>query len=472
MEHRGRVLVVEDDPYWQSLIRETLEAEYQVVVAATYDEARRVLERVRNQQERVDLVTVDMGLPSQLQSEDATVEAGQRIVNYLSRSHPHIPCIVVTGLPDISTTQVRDLFKRYNVFDFIAKSQFDLGEFLDIVGRAVDRTRRTESQDDQRCIGRYEIVRELGQGAMGIVYQALDPNIQRTVALKALRPDLTRDPEFRQRFRREARSAGRLAHPGIVTVFDAGEQDDVSFLVMEYLEGQTLEQLIAEGGALEPARARGIAAQVCDALDYAHNAQVIHRDVKPSNIILLPSDRVKLTDFGIARIVAEPRMTRTGIVGTLDYMSPEQAMGKDVDHRADIYATGVVLFEMLVGHPPFRADNPSATILKLVSEPMPSARALRPSISAETEAVILKATAKAPSQRYQTAAKMCEAIQALPAKALPQHVSGESCQPGNSDEIPRFPSTSLRAGPSTPSTSLGTGSVRAGARIDGKTGDG
>lgn len=419
MEYKGKVLVVEDDPFWQDLIRETLEEEYHVVVATTYDEAKLVLEKVKKRQERIDLVTVDMQLlPDQSQGESVKVEAGQRIVNYLSRFDPHIPCIVVTGLPDISTTLVRDLFKRYNVFDFIAKAQFDLGEFLDIVGRAIDHFRSSGSQadvpspvqDGKRRVGRYEIVKELGQGAMGIVYQALDPNIQRTVALKVLRPDLTSDPEFKQRFQREARSAGGLNHPGIVTIFDAATQGDTSFLVMEYLEGQTLEQLIKASGSLSADRVRNVAVQICDALDFAHTARVIHRDIKPSNIILLPGDQVKLTDFGIAKVMAEPRLTRSGIIGTLDYMSPEQAKGEDVDHRADIYALGVVMFEMLAGSPPFQADNPGTTLLKLLSEPTPSLCALNPSVPDEMEAVILKATAKDRTQRYQTAGEMGQAL--------------------------------------------------------------
>ncbi|MEA3340993.1 MAG: protein kinase, partial [Chloroflexota bacterium] len=282
------------------------------------------------------------------------------------------------------------------------------------VERAAEQGRAQEDdQSGKRRIGRYEIVRELGQGAMGIVYQALDPNIQRAVALKVLRPDLSSDPEFRQRFQREARSAGKLAHPGIVTIFDAAEQGDVSFLVMEYLEGQTLAQLIAADGALSPAIACDIAGQICDALDYAHAAQIVHRDIKPSNIILLPGDRIKLTDFGIARIMTEPRMTRTGIIGTLDYMSPEQARGEDVDHRTDIYSLGIVLFEMVTGQPPFQADSPSATLLKLVSEPMPSSRTLSPAVSAEMESVISKAADKDPSRRYQTAVEMRHALQAL-----------------------------------------------------------
>ena len=416
MKYKGKILVVEDELYWQDIIRETLEAEYQVLVAATYDEARGILEKVENQQEHIDLVTVDMGLPGQLQSEGASVEAGQRIVDYLRRSHPRLPCIVVTGLDDISNTQVRNLFKRYNVFDFIAKRQFDLKEFLDTVNRATEQGQaQDEDQDRKRRIGRYEIIKELGQGAMGIVYQALDPNIQRAVALKVLRPGLSSDQEFRQRFQREARSAGKLAHPGIVTIFDASEQGDTSFLVMEYLKGQTLAQLIAAGGALSPAVACDIAVQICDALDYAHAAQIVHRDIKPSNIILLPGDLVKLTDFGIARIMSEPRMTRTGIIGTLDYMSPEQARGEDADHRTDIYSLGIVLFEMVTGRPPFQADSPSATLLKLISEPMPSPRALTPAVSAEIETVIFRATDKDPARRYQTAAEMRHALQALQA---------------------------------------------------------
>jgi len=407
------ILVVEDDPFWQNLIQETLAGDYQVRVVATYDEAKQVLEEAKRQEERIDLVTVDMGLPSLLDSEGATIKAGQRVVNYLSRHHPDVPCIVVTGLPDISTTQVRDLFKRYNVFDFITKHNFDLGEFLDIVERAIEHAGDEEPHGTNR-IGRYEIVKELGRGAMGIVYQALDPNIQRTVALKVLRPDLTSDPEFKQRFRREARSAGRLIHPGIVTVFDAAEHGNISFLVMEYLEGQTLDQLIKETGALPPARVCDIAVQICDALDYAHDAQIIHRDIKPSNIFSLPGDRVKLADFSIARMLAEPRLTRTGIVGTLDYMSPEQAMDRDIDHRTDIYALGVVMFEALTGQLPFQTDNPGATLLKIISEPMPSPRDLDPSVPVGMAAVILKATAKDPARRYQSAAEMRQALQSIP----------------------------------------------------------
>ena len=408
MEYKSRILVVEDDEFWQDLIRETLETEYRVLVAATYDEAKLVLEKVKNQQERVDAVTVDMGLPSELQSAGATIEAGQRIVNYMSRFHPHVPCIVVTGLPDISTTQVRNLFKRYNVFDFIAKAEFDLGEFLDTVKRAIG-----QNQPQKQHIGRYEIFAELGQGAMGIVYQALDPNIERIVALKVLRPDLTSDTEFRQRFRREVRSVGMLNHPGIVTIFDAAEHGTDVFLVMEYLDGQTLEELIKTGSFLSLARVCDIAVQICDALEYAHQTQVIHRDIKPSNIILLPDGQVKLTDFGIARVMAEPRLTRTGIVGTLDYMSPEQAQDHDVDRRADIYALGVVLFEMLTGHPPFQADHPGAILLKIVTAPMPSPHDLNPAVPEEMDAIVLKATAKDCSQRYQTAAEMRQALRNL-----------------------------------------------------------
>ncbi len=415
-----KVLVVEDDPFWQDLIRETLESEYHVLVAATYDEAKRVLEEVECQKEQIDLVTVDMGLPVQLQSDSASVEAGQRIVNYLRRFRPHIPCIVITGLPDISTTQVRDLFKRYHIFDFIAKSEFDLGEFVDIVERAIERqpisdesATRIMPWADRERIGRYKLIKELGQGAMGIVYKALDPNIQRTVALKILRPALTRDPEFRQRFQREVRSTGRLTHPGIVTIFDAAEQGKISFLVMEYLEGQTLTQLIEKEGALTLSRACSIALQICSALDYAHNAQIVHRDIKPSNIILLPQDRVKLTDFGIARMLAEPRLTRTGIVGTVDYMSPEQALDEEIDYRADIYALGVVLFEMLTGRTPFQAENPGAKLIKVISEPMPSPRDYNSSVSAEMESIVLKAAAKDRLRRYQSAAEMRQALQAL-----------------------------------------------------------
>ncbi|RMF28338.1 MAG: response regulator, partial [Chloroflexi bacterium] len=305
----GRVLVVEDEHHWQQVLRETLEDTCEVELASNYEEAKRALAQAQEEGRPFHLVTVDIGLPdleADTPGSEETpfpqVKAGQRVVHYLNLHHPQTLCIVVTGRPDISTMQVRDFFKRYNVFDFIAKDQFDLHEFREIVRKALLEAQEQERQGNGRCIGRYEILEELGRGAMGIVYKARDPNIDRIVALKVLHPSLSAYPELQQRFRREARSAGRLVHPNIVIVFDAAEDRGTSFLVMEYLDGPTLATVIEREGPLSVSRSIQIAVQICQALDYAHRQGVIHRDIKPSNVILLPGDRVKITDFGIAKL--------------------------------------------------------------------------------------------------------------------------------------------------------------------------
>ncbi|RMF37771.1 MAG: response regulator [Chloroflexi bacterium] len=416
----GRVLIVEDEDYWQQVLRETLEDTCEVELASSYEEARRALARAQEEGRPFHLVTVDIGLPD-LEGHPAEpgdssypqVKAGQRIVHYVNLHYPQLLCIVVTGRPDISTMQVRDFFKRYNVFDFITKDRFDLQEFREIVHKALMEARQQGQQAGGHRIGRYEILEELGRGAMGIVYKARDPNIDRIVALKVLHPTLSAYPELQQRFRREARSAGRLVHPNIVIVFDAAEDRGTSFLVMEYLDGPTLAAVIEREGPLSVPRSVQIAIQTCDALDYAHQQGVIHRDIKPSNIILLPGDQVKITDFGIAKLVEGPQLTRTGIVGTFNYMSPEQAMEKPVDHRADIYSLGIVLFEMLTGRVPFQADTPVAVALKHISEPLPLPRTLNPAIPPALEAILLKATAKDQEERYQTAGEMAAALRAL-----------------------------------------------------------
>ncbi len=418
--HWGRVLVVEDEHYWQQVLRETLEDTCEVELASSYEEAKRALTRAQDEGRPFHLVTVDIGLPDlggSVSDIEGTsypqVKAGQRIVHYVNLHYPQALCIVVTGRPDISTMQVRDFFKRYNVFDFITKDQFDLQEFREIVYKALMEAQRQEQRADGRYIGRYEILEELGRGAMGIVYKARDPNIDRIVALKVLHPALSAHPELQQRFRREARSAGRLVHPNIVIVFDAAEDRGTSFLVMEYLDGPTLATVIEREGPLSVQRSVQIAIQICDALDYAHQQGVIHRDIKPSNVILLPGDQVKITDFGIAKLVEGPQLTRTGIVGTFNYMSPEQAMEEPVDHRADIYSLGIVLFEMLTGQVPFQADTPVAVAIKHISEPLPPPRQLNPAIPPALETIIFKAAAKRRGERYQTAGEMATALRAL-----------------------------------------------------------
>jgi serine/threonine protein kinase len=263
-----------------------------------------------------------------------------------------------------------------------------------------------------KIIGNYQIVDELGRGGMAVVYRAYQPSLNRYVAIKVLPPQLGFDQQFVKRFQREARAAAGLRHPNIVVIHDVGEQDGVYYIVMEYLEGYTLRQSIEEEGPLHLARAAHIVSQVAAALDYAHQQGFVHRDIKPSNIFIGKDDHVTLTDFGIARAASETQqLTRTGmLMGTPEYMSPEQAEGSAVDHRTDLYALGVVLYQMLVGRVPFSGTTPHATLHAVIYEPPPPPRQLNPGIPPAVEAVIVKAIAKQPQQRFQSGAELTSAL--------------------------------------------------------------
>jgi serine/threonine protein kinase len=254
-----------------------------------------------------------------------------------------------------------------------------------------------------KSLGSYQIVEELGRGGMAIVYRAYQPSLNRYVAVKVLPPQLSFDQQFVDRFQREARAAANLRHPNIVVIHDVGHHDDTYYIVMEYLEGRTLKDLVEQTGPLPPQRATRIVEQIAAALDYAHQRGFIHRDVKPANIFVGEGDRVTLTDFGIAKAASETEhLTRTGtLMGTPEYMSPEQAGGGTVDHRTDLYALGVVLYQMLVGRVPFRGTTPHAVLHHVIYEaPLPP-RQLNPDLSPALEPVVLKAIAKQPDHRYQ-----------------------------------------------------------------------
>jgi len=265
-------------------------------------------------------------------------------------------------------------------------------------------------------IGRYKIVRELGRGAMGIVYLATDPTIGRPVAIKTIRLGEVSNAEERARLRerlfREARSAGVLSHPGIVTIYDMEAQDDLAFIAMEYVNGPTLDQLIS-GQPLPPDRMFAILGQAAVALDYAHQKGIVHRDIKPANIMLTEDGSTKITDFGIAKINTSDQFTMTGsIVGTPHYMSPEQVQGLAVDGRADQFSLAVITFEMLTGEKPFTGEQLTTVVYKIVAEEPVPAHRLNSTLNQQITNVLRRALAKKPDARYPNCQKFVDALEA------------------------------------------------------------
>ncbi|RJQ04190.1 MAG: Stk1 family PASTA domain-containing Ser/Thr kinase [Bacillota bacterium] len=262
--------------------------------------------------------------------------------------------------------------------------------------------------------GRYELAEKLGAGGMAVVYRAQDTLLQRPVTVKILRGELAVDDSVVKRFRREAQAAAALSHPNIVGVYDVGRQDDVHYIVMEYVQGKTLKEEIAERGPLPPEEAVRFARQICEALRHAHAHRIIHRDVKPHNVLLTPEGRVKVGDFGIAGAATGSTVTYPGaLLGTVYYFSPEQAQGGYGDQRSDLYALGVVLYEMLTGQVPFEGESPVSVALKHIREAVPSPREINPRVPPSAERVVLKAMAKDVDRRYQSASEMLRDLEAL-----------------------------------------------------------
>jgi serine/threonine-protein kinase len=270
-----------------------------------------------------------------------------------------------------------------------------------------------------RSIGRYRIEALLGTGAMGEVYRAHDPAIDRLVAIKVVRPELVAGSggeQLLERFRREARAAGRRSHPNIVAIWDFGDDNGTPFLVMELVEGQSLDQLVKSFGSLEPRRSVAIITQVLSALGFAHGNGIVHRDIKPSNIMILPGDQVKVADFGIARLDASEFTIVGDLLGTPAYMAPEQLSGGPIDHRTDLFATGVILFEMLTGVKPFRGKSITEVISFIEKRGPEDIRALNPAVPERMKHVIGKSVAFDPAQRYADAAAFSRAVaDAMPA---------------------------------------------------------
>jgi len=254
-------------------------------------------------------------------------------------------------------------------------------------------------------LGRYKILSIIGQGAMGVVYKAVDPMIDRTVAIKTVNLSLNKDElaEYELRFQQEIKAAGRLNHPNIVTIYDVGRNDDMAYMAMEFLEGKELKDILAEDGRPAVAMTVDWIAQIAQGLAFAHDNEVVHRDVKPSNIMIVRGGLAKITDFGIARMPASAVKTMTGLIlGSPRYMSPEQVIGRNLDYRTDIFSLGVVLYEALTGLPPFDGDNVNAIMYATVNTTPPAPSHDNPDVPTMLDLVVAKALAKTVDERYQT----------------------------------------------------------------------
>ena len=263
---------------------------------------------------------------------------------------------------------------------------------------------------EPRRIASYTLLEPIGHGGMAVVYRARQETLDRTVAVKVLSENLAASPEFMERFRREARTAANLRHPNVITVHDFGEDErGVPFLVLEYIEGPTLADLMDAG--LDDSRVPNLLDQIAAGLDYAHARGVIHRDIKPGNVLLTDDGRAVLADFGLAWLLEGAHLTLTGgVIGTPEYMSPEQAAGEPIDHRSDVYALGVVLYEMLVGERPFVAETPIGVLLKHLQDPAPSILDARPDLPAAVGQVLDRCLVKDPAERFASAGELARAF--------------------------------------------------------------
>jgi eukaryotic-like serine/threonine-protein kinase len=290
--------------------------------------------------------------------------------------------------------------------------------------------------------GRYRLIATQGSGGMAVIYKAIDLALGRTVAVKALRPSLTSDPSFLDRFRNEARSIANLTHPNIVTVYDVGSYGDTHYIVMEYVDGQDLKKIIRTEGALPVDRALHLAIQICDGMGFAHRAGLVHADVKPQNILVTKEDVVKVTDFGIAQVLTDttnPGEKQSVVWGSPHYFAPEQAKGERPTPASDVYAIGIVMFEMLTGRLPYMGATQQELALAHIRDQVPSVTDFNPSVPDNLSRIISKVMSKEPSARYRTADQLGQILRTYRDRARQNtayHPSGTNVQPPNSPAVP------------------------------------
>lgn len=287
-------------------------------------------------------------------------------------------------------------------------------------------------------IGNYRITEKLGEGGMGAVYKGIDMMLEREVAIKALRPEFTSQPQIAERFRSEAVTLAKLNHPNIATLHTFFRQGEEYFMVMEFVRGETLDSLLRKHGAMPPDYAISLFRQALEGIGHAHTQGIIHRDIKPANMMLTASGQLKVMDFGIARVLGTSRMTRQGnIVGTIDYMSPEAIQGNDVDSRADIYSLGILLYEMVTGRVPFVGDTEFKTMMAHIQEAPPPPRTFMPGLPVHIEHAIMRSLAKVPTARFQSVIDFSQAL----GQSAPVHMP----QPAQAAPVP--PPTRLSEAP-------------------------